>query len=165
LRGYPETFEAFEALKKAGKVRHLGVSAHNDPAGVLGAALDMKVYSVAMVAYNIVNGRYLDEVLTRARAEDFGVIAMKVARPVYPGPGRAEASPERLRALDAQVEGDSVVPKLVYTPKDKVDGRKAPPDNDFVSPSHSRREPCAHPIVSSTGSKSTASPPSTCKRT
>src|SRR5512135_3412582 len=26
-----------------------------------------------------------------------------------------------------------------------------------------RREPCAHPIVSSTATKSTASPPSTCK--
>ena len=32
-------------------------------------------------------------------------------------------------------------------------------------PSHHRREPCAHPIVSSTATRSIASPPSTCKPT
>ena len=33
-----EIYEAFELLRKQGKVRYLGVSAHNDPAGVLKAA-------------------------------------------------------------------------------------------------------------------------------
>ena len=60
-------------------------------------------------------------------------------------------------------QADSVVPKLVGTRRIEVDGRKVPPKNDFGRQSHHRREPCAHPIVSSTATKSTASPPSTCK--
>lgn len=38
-----------------------------------------------MVAYNVVNGRYLDDALDRAKKADLGVIAMKVARPVNHG--------------------------------------------------------------------------------
>ncbi|MEZ5365320.1 MAG: hypothetical protein R2748_24070 [Bryobacterales bacterium] len=38
-----------------------------------------------MVAYNIVNGRYLDKALDKAKQADMGVIAMKVARPVNHG--------------------------------------------------------------------------------
>ena len=64
---FPETFEAFERLKKAGKVRHLGVSAHTDPAGVIQGSLDAKVYSVAMIAYNIVNHSYVDKTLAKIK--------------------------------------------------------------------------------------------------
>src|SRR5690242_4471857 len=59
LLNYPETFEAFETLKKAGKVRHLGVSAHTNPAAILRAAAKSGHYSMAMVAYNVVNHRYV----------------------------------------------------------------------------------------------------------
>jgi aryl-alcohol dehydrogenase-like predicted oxidoreductase len=114
LTRYPETVEAFEILRRAGKVRHLGVSAHNDPAGVLEAALEVGAYSVAMVAYNLVNARYLDEALARAHSRGLGVIAMKVARPFYPGRGRGEASPERLRLLAEAVAGDWTVPQKAY---------------------------------------------------
>ena len=41
-----EIYEAFELLRKQGKVRCLGVSAHNDPAGVLKAAMrDGRLFS------------------------------------------------------------------------------------------------------------------------
>ena len=66
LLNYPEVFEAFETLKKAGKVRHLGVSAHTDPAGVVRAAVKSGVYSMAMVAYNIVNHTFVDDALSPA---------------------------------------------------------------------------------------------------
>jgi aryl-alcohol dehydrogenase-like predicted oxidoreductase len=50
----PEVFEAFEILKKAGKARHLGFSAHSDPAGILDAAivLCMKAGRVLLNPFN-----------------------------------------------------------------------------------------------------------------
>lgn len=113
LLNFPEIAEAFEILKKAGKVRHLGVSAHTDPAGILDAAVEAKVYSVAMVAYNIVNHRYVDKALERAHKNDLGVIGMKVARPVHPGRNRA-ASAERVKRLDEAVSGSWKIPQKAY---------------------------------------------------
>ncbi len=111
---HPEILEAFEALKKAGKVRHLGVSSHSDPAGVLKAAIDSTMYSMAMVAYNVANHAYLDERIAEAKTKDLGVIAMKVARAVHPGPGRGAPQPQRLAKLQAQVEGEWNVPQKAY---------------------------------------------------
>jgi predicted aldo/keto reductase-like oxidoreductase len=105
LRNYPEIFEAFEVLKKAGKVRHFGISAHTDPAGNLDAAIDSGIYSVAMVAYNIVNRSRVEPVLQKAKRSDFGVIAMKVARPVHTG-RPPEPAPERLKLINDAVPGD-----------------------------------------------------------
>ncbi len=82
---FPEIFEAFEQLKAAGKVRHLAVSSHSDPASVLEGAVDSGHYSAAMVAYNIVNHKFVDAALDKANKADLGVIAMKVARPVHHG--------------------------------------------------------------------------------
>ena len=56
----PEIFSTFESLKRDGKVRFLGVSTHNDPAGVLNAAVESGHYDVVMCAYNIINGGYMD---------------------------------------------------------------------------------------------------------
>ena len=112
LKNFPEIFEAFEILKKAGKVRHLGVSAHTDPAGVLEAAVDSKVYSVAMVAYNIVNHSRIDAALARAKRSDLGVLAMKVARPVNPGNGAAD--PARVKLIADAIPGPLKVPQKAY---------------------------------------------------
>jgi aryl-alcohol dehydrogenase-like predicted oxidoreductase len=115
LLHHHEIFEAFEQLKKQGKVRYLGVSAHNDPAGVLEAAVQAKVYSVAMVAYSIVNRRYVDGALERARKADLGVIAMKVARPVYPGRADGRPAPaERVKLIEEAVPGPMKVPQKAY---------------------------------------------------
>jgi aryl-alcohol dehydrogenase-like predicted oxidoreductase len=114
MRNYPETLEAFETLKKAGKVRYLGVSAHTDSAGILDAAVEMEAYSVAMVAYNIVNHSFVEKALQRAYEADLGVIAMKVARPVYPGPNRGQADPARVKLIENAVEGPLTVPQKAY---------------------------------------------------
>ncbi|MBI3696213.1 MAG: aldo/keto reductase [Acidobacteria bacterium] len=112
---FPEIFEAFEKLKKAGKARHLGVSAHTDPAGVLQAALDARVYSVAMIAYNICNHAYVDHVLERARRANFGVIAMKVARPVWNGRSpRIPDDPARQALIQKAVPGGLKIPQKAY---------------------------------------------------
>jgi len=78
----PEVFEIFAELKKQGKARYLGVSSHNDPAGVLKAAADTGQYDVAMVAYNVANDGYLDDAIRHAHSAGMGVIAMKVAMAV-----------------------------------------------------------------------------------
>jgi aryl-alcohol dehydrogenase-like predicted oxidoreductase len=113
LENYPEIFEAFEQLKKTGKVRHLGVSAHTDPGGVLESAVKMKVYSAAMVAYNIVNKSYVEQALAKAKQADMGVIAMKVARPVNMGRGRP-TPPERVALINAAVPGELSTPRKAY---------------------------------------------------
>ena len=114
LTNYPEILEAFDILKRAGKVRHLGVSSHSDPAGVLAAAVKSQIYSVAMVAYNVVNHAFMDKALADAHANDVGVIAMKVARAVHPGANRGTVSPERLARLHNLVQGDWTVPQKAY---------------------------------------------------
>jgi predicted aldo/keto reductase-like oxidoreductase len=113
IRNYPEIFEAFDILKQAGKVRHFGISAHNDPANNLAAAVESGVYSAAMVAFNLVNGVRVQPVLARAKQRDFGVVAMKVARPVHPGRD-AGPPPERLQRLDKAVPGALKVQQKAY---------------------------------------------------
>jgi aryl-alcohol dehydrogenase-like predicted oxidoreductase len=115
LLNYPEIFEAFEQLRKAGKTRFLGVSAHNDPAGVLDAAVKAKIYSVAMVAFNIVNRPYTEAAVERAKKAGLGVIAMKVARPVHHGRSNGQPNdPARLKLINDAVPGDIKVPQKAY---------------------------------------------------
>lgn len=115
LTGHPEILEAFEKVKKAGKARFLGVSAHNDPAGILEAAVKAKVYSVAMVAYNIANAPWVEPALAAAHKADLGVIAMKVARAVHPGRGPGtEAPAHRVSKLQSLIPGDLKVPQKAY---------------------------------------------------
>ncbi len=114
ILNFPETFEAFEILKKAGKVRQLGVSSHNDPGGVLEAVTKENPYSVAMIACNVVNYRYLEKPLEEAAKKGIGVIAMKVARPVNPGVGRDPADPSRIEAINSKIEGNWSVPQKAY---------------------------------------------------
>jgi aryl-alcohol dehydrogenase-like predicted oxidoreductase len=114
VRNYPEVFEAFETLRRAGKVRYLGLSAHTDPAGILEAAIEARIYSMAMVAYNIVNHRFVARALEKAHHADLGVIAMKVARPVYrtgeEGPGDAA----RAQLIEKAVPGPWKRPQKAY---------------------------------------------------
>lgn len=106
---YPEVLEAFAELKKAGKVRHLGVSGHSDPAGIIEGAVTAGEYSVAMVAYNIVNGRYMQDALDKAKEADLGVIAMKVARPVHHGRNNGVPNdPRRVAMIQEAIPGDDL---------------------------------------------------------
>ncbi|MBM3726004.1 MAG: aldo/keto reductase [Acidobacteria bacterium] len=113
LLSHPEMFEAFETLRKQGKVRHFGVSAHTDPGGILEAAVKAKVYSAAMVAYNIVNHGYIDKALAAAHKAGLGVISMKAARPVFAGPNRP-VDPKRVAVIEAAVPGPLKVPQKAY---------------------------------------------------
>ncbi len=105
ILNHPEIFEAFEVLKKAGKVRHLGLSSHTDPGGVLEAAVKAKVYSAAMVAFNMVNAPYVAPAIAAAKKAGLGVISMKSARPFNFRPPRTTPE-EHLKALHSAIPGD-----------------------------------------------------------
>jgi predicted aldo/keto reductase-like oxidoreductase len=111
----PEVHQAFEKLKKDGKVRALGTSAHNDPAGVLRGAISSGVYSMAMVAYNITNRRYVEPALEEAKRKDFGVVAMKVAQAVFQPDRSTNPYPERVALLDRMVPGELNLYQKAYT--------------------------------------------------
>jgi predicted aldo/keto reductase-like oxidoreductase len=102
----PEVHETFEKLRQEGKVRALGVSAHNDPAGVLRGAIASGVYSAAMVAYNVVNHSHVAPAVEEAKKADFGVIAMKVAQAVFEPNRDATPRPERVALLETTVPGE-----------------------------------------------------------
>jgi aryl-alcohol dehydrogenase-like predicted oxidoreductase len=105
----PEVFEVFETLKKQGKARFLGFSAHTDPAGILNAAIDTGQYSMGMIAYHFLNHQWVNPVLEKAKAADFGVLAMKTARVLQNPFNRRQNIPERVKALDALVPGSMTI--------------------------------------------------------
>jgi predicted aldo/keto reductase-like oxidoreductase len=110
----PEVHEAFQKLKKDGKVRALGVSAHNDPAGVLRGAMASGVYSMAMVAYNVVNRAYVEPAIEEAKKQDFGVVAMKLAQAVFQPNRSTSAFQERLALLGRVVPGELTPHQRAY---------------------------------------------------
>jgi predicted aldo/keto reductase-like oxidoreductase len=109
VKNTPEIFEAFETLKKQGKARFLGFSAHSDPAGVLDAAIDTGVYSMGMIAYHFLNHRWVNPVLEKAKKADFGVLAMKSSRVIQNPYNRRQTIPERVKALDQLVPGNLTI--------------------------------------------------------
>jgi predicted aldo/keto reductase-like oxidoreductase len=109
VKNTPEVFEAFEILKKQGKCRFLGFSAHTDPAGILDAAIDTGVYSMGMIAYHFLNQKWVNPVLEKAKKADFGVMAMKTSRVVQNPFNRRQLIPERAKTLNELVPGDMTV--------------------------------------------------------
>lgn len=60
--------------KKAGKIGHIGITAHTMTA--LGAAIESDVFETIMYPYNIIENQ-ADELFDKARKLDIGIIAMK----------------------------------------------------------------------------------------
>jgi len=106
IKNTPEVLETFEELKKQGKVRFLGFSAHTDPAGCLEAAIDTGVYSMALIAYHFLNHRWVGPVLEKAKKADFGVMSMKASRVILNPMNRRQTNPERVKAINDLVPGD-----------------------------------------------------------
>lgn len=110
-----ETFTTFEKLKKEGKVRFLGVSTHNDPAGVLRAARETGKYEVAMVAYNIINGGYMEREIELAKESGMGIIAMKAAMAVATQHKELQPIPGwRIQKVERIVPGNMKPPVKAY---------------------------------------------------
>lgn len=111
----PEIWETLEALKQQGKVRFLGVSTHNDPAGVLRAANATGKFDVAMCAYNVINGGYLEDAIREAHHDGMGIIGMKVAMAVATHHEALQPTPQwRIDKLNRIVPGDEKAPVKAY---------------------------------------------------
>ena len=111
----PEIYETLEKLKKEGLVRFLGVSTHNDPAGVLRAATATGKYDVVMCAYNVINGGYMHEAIRDAKNAGLGIIGMKVAMAVATHHKKLQPLPQwRIDKVNQIVPGDMKPPMKAY---------------------------------------------------
>ena len=111
----PHIYETFQDLRKAGKVRYLGVTSHNDPAAVLRKATRLRHYDAVMVAYNVINAGYLDEAIVNASAQDVGIIAMKTAHAVATHHKPLQPVPQwRIDKINRVVGGDMKAPLKAY---------------------------------------------------
>ena len=111
----PEIYATFESIRKEGKARFLGVSTHNDPAGVLNAVVESGQFDVVMCAYNIINGGYMDAPIRRAYLNGLGIIAMKVAMAVATHHKAIQPIPNwRIEKVNRIVPGDMKPPMKAY---------------------------------------------------
>ena len=111
----PEIADVFNDLKRQGKVRFLGVTSHNDPAGVLKKAADLGHYDLAMVAYNVINGGFLDHAIRHAAGKDMGLVAMKAAHAVATHHKELQPVPEwRVAKVERIVPGSLKAPQKAY---------------------------------------------------
>ncbi len=112
----PEIWETFAKLKQDGKVRFLGVSTHNDPAGVLRAVAEIGQFDVCMCAYNVANGGYLEDAIRYAHQEvGMGIIAMKAAMAVATHHKAIQPIPQwRIDKVNRIVPGDMKAPMKAY---------------------------------------------------
>ena len=77
-----EIAEEFNARKKEGKVRFLGVASHRNVADVAREAVRLGHFDVLLLAYNMANRELLEGVVAEAAGKDVAVIGMKSLRGV-----------------------------------------------------------------------------------
>ena len=77
--------EVMEKLKKEGKTRFIGVAAHFNEPEVLRAAIESKIYDVAMISYHFrkKNRNEIKKAFAEASKAGIGIIAMKTQAGVY----------------------------------------------------------------------------------
>ena len=110
----PEIYEALKKLKHDGKIRAFGLSAHTDPASILYTAINTGVYDAVMIAYSVTNGDFSMSAVREAYEHDIGVIAMKAAKPVYPGQKDIWIPPSRIEKLNHIIPGNMKIPMKAY---------------------------------------------------
>lgn len=111
----PHIYETFQSLKKAGKVRFLGVTSHNDPAAILRKATELKHYDAVMLAYNVINAGYVEQAILEASAQDVGIIAMKTAHAVATHHKPLQPVPQwRIDKINKVIPGDMKAPLKAY---------------------------------------------------
>jgi len=73
----PKLFEFMSKMKKEGKVRFTGFSAHSRMASLLREAAKSNVHDVALVSYNFTHSKELKEAVALAAQSGIGIVAMK----------------------------------------------------------------------------------------
>lgn len=92
----PRLSEAFEKLKKQGKIRFSGFAAHKNVADVVAGSIGMGCYDVMIPDYNLNNCEQLNPFLEKAKREqNMGVMPMKTLK-------RIGRDPENVKKAYAQ---------------------------------------------------------------
>jgi aryl-alcohol dehydrogenase-like predicted oxidoreductase len=73
----PELFDFMSKMKKEGKARFTGFSAHSNMASVLKEAAKGNYHDVALVSYNFTHSKDLKEAVALAAKSGIGIVAMK----------------------------------------------------------------------------------------
>jgi aryl-alcohol dehydrogenase-like predicted oxidoreductase len=73
----PKLFEFMSKMKKEGKVRFTGFSAHSHMASLLREAAKSNFHDVALVSYNFTHSKDLKEAVALAAKSGIGIVAMK----------------------------------------------------------------------------------------
>jgi uncharacterized protein len=73
----PKLFEFMSKMKKEGKVRFTGFSAHSRMASLLREAAKSNLHDVALVSYNFTHSKDLKEAVALAAKSGIGIVAMK----------------------------------------------------------------------------------------
>ncbi len=73
----PKLFEFMSKMKKEGKVRFTGFSAHSKMAPLLKEAAKLNFHDVALVSYNFTHSKALKEAVALAAKSGIGIVAMK----------------------------------------------------------------------------------------
>ena len=111
----PHIYETFLDLRKQGKIRFLGVTSHNDSAAVLRKAADLGHFDAVQMAYNVINGGYVEEAIRYASAKGVGIIAMKAAHAVATHHKPLQPVPQwRIDKVNRIVPGDLKPPLKAY---------------------------------------------------
>jgi aryl-alcohol dehydrogenase-like predicted oxidoreductase len=111
----PEIRETLFDLRKQGKLRFIGVTAHFDAGGILRKAAQLGHYDVAMVSYNVINGGYVEHAMAEAHAAGMGVIAMKAAMAVATHHKPLQPIPQwRIDKVNRIVPGEMKAPMKAY---------------------------------------------------
>ena len=85
-----ECLDAWQAAKKAGKIRFIGVSSHN-PNNIVDRVLSAGIFDVLLSTYNFTVGSNNDATYRRLKDTGLGLVAMKVMAPAAGGRGRGGA--------------------------------------------------------------------------
>ena len=111
----PVIHHTFAELKKQGKVRFLGVTSHNDPAAVLRKATELGHYDAVQMAYNVINGGYVDQAILAASAKNVGMIGMKTAHALATHHKALQPIPQwRIDKINRVIPGDMKPPLKGY---------------------------------------------------
>jgi aryl-alcohol dehydrogenase-like predicted oxidoreductase len=73
----PKLFEFMSKMKKEGKVRFTGFSAHSHMAPLLREAAKSNLHDVALISYNFTHSKDLKEAVALAAKAGIGIVAMK----------------------------------------------------------------------------------------
>jgi len=116
----PALIEFLQTMKKEGKARFTGFSAHTDMAAILREAAKSNSYDVALVSYNFTHSNELKEAVASAATSGIGVVAMKTQAGGYKAKDMGGLSPHqaalkyvlRDRNVSAAVPGVTTIEQI-----------------------------------------------------